>query len=405
MLDIFKKKTFWIGLIVVAVLMAFMGSLQVGLRQNTKAKQLPVALVDLNKTDASKKVTKQLKDKFDDKDAILKLKEVSSTKKMNNGLDEQKYYGAIVIDKNFDKKMATYPAYIKANIMASMPNAPQQAAPKAPSKPEITFIVNEGMNSTVSTLLNTAFDKMGSGINQKLGTSFIAALDKANAKIDSTTYANLSSPLNVEIKKVHKVKKNTASGMLPLGQLILTWLGTMVGSLAIWFAVRKNKKTIGVLVSQIIAAVVLSAAVASFGILVDQFYNINIENTGTFWMTLFIISIFFTTLQAVLLDYFKLFGQVLLVIIFLLSLTSMMYAPEMLPTGFREWIFNFLPVRPAFNALTNIVYFDTDTSVFKDAIKTMNIGSLISTGLILASTFLPKSKQDKLVDAEIEAEK
>lgn len=405
MLDIFKKKTFWIGLIVVAVLMAFMGSLQVGLRQNTKAKQLPVALVDLNKTDASKKVTKQLKDKFDDKDAILKLKEVSSTKKMNNGLDEQKYYGAIVIDKNFDKKMATYPAYIKANIMASMPNAPQQAAPKAPSKPEITFIVNEGMNSTVSTLLNTAFDKMGSGINQKLGTSFIAALDKANAKIDSTTYANLSSPLNVEIKKVHKVKKNTASGMLPLGQLILTWLGTMVGSLAIWFAVRKNKKTIGVLVSQIIAAVVLSAAVASFGILVDQFYNINIENTGTFWMTLFIISIFFTTLQAVLLDYFKLFGQVLLVIIFLLSLTSMMYAPEMLPTGFREWIFNFLPVRPAFNALTNIVYFDTDTSVFKDAIKTMNIGSLISTGLILASTFLPKSKQDKLVEAEIKAEK
>lgn len=405
MLDIFKKKTFWIGLIVVAVLMAFMGSLQVGLRQNTKAKQLPVALVDLNKTDASKKVTKQLKDKFDDKDAVLKLKEVSSTKKMNNGLDEQKYYGAIVIDKNFDKKMATYPAYIKANIMASMPNAPQQAAPKAPNKPEIAFIVNEGMNSTVSTLLNTAFDKMGSGINQKLGTSFIAALDKANAKVDSTTYANLSSPLNVEIKKVHKVKKNTASGMLPLGQLILTWLGTMIGSLAIWFAIRKNKKTVGVLVSQIIAAVVLSAMVASFGILVDQFYNINIENTGTFWMTLFIISIFFTTLQAVLLDYFKLFGQVLLVIIFLLSLTSMMYAPEMLPTGFREWIFNFLPVRPAFTALTNIVYFDTDTSVFKDAIKTMNIGSLISTGLILASTFLPKSKQDKLVDAEIEAEK
>lgn len=405
MLDIFKKKTFWIGLIVVAVLMAFMGSLQVGLRQNTKAKQLPVALVDLNKTDASKKVTKQLKDKFDDKDAVLKLKEVSSTKKMNNGLDEQKYYGAIIVDKNFDKNMATYPAYIKANIMASIPNAPQQAAPKTPSKPKLTFIVNEGMNSTVSSILTTMFDKMGAGINQKMGTSFISALGNAHAKVDPTTYTNLSSPLNIEVKKVHKVKKNTASGMLPLGQLIITWLGTLVGSLAIWFAIRKKKQTVSVLAGQIIADVILSAVVACFGILVNQFYNVHMENTGTFWMTLFVSALFFTTLQAVLLNYFKVLGQAILVVILLLSLTSMMYAPEMLPTGFRDWIFNILPVRPAYTALTNVVFFDTDTSSFKDAICNMNIGSLVSTGLILASTFLPKSKQDKLVDAEIEAEK
>ncbi|MGO3725339.1 YhgE/Pip domain-containing protein, partial [Staphylococcus carnosus] len=184
-MNILKNKLLWIapiGLLVVIMLLA----VAFYPAYNPKPKNIPLAVVNLDKgTDMQGKHVNIGKDLTDNllknKSEAIEWKEVSSEKKAREGMDVEKYFGTVVLEKDFSKHALskTQASVMKAKQQEMQdkvksgeipPEAAQQMAEKMkqsgsqdvkPESAQLKTIISQGVNLQGSQIATKVLDGLG----------------------------------------------------------------------------------------------------------------------------------------------------------------------------------------------------------------------------------------------------
>ena len=186
MFKLLKNKFVWLPILVALFIGAYFSITAIP-STHMKVNDLPIAIVNEDQGTTGKNLTKQITTKNTSKSTknINKLSFYNSQDYLLKEMNKEKYYGAIVIPKNFS-----------ANLQSLMtPN---------PKKDKLKIIINQGMGTTITTQVNTTLTEMTHQINTALGKQLLQTLSKKMPAIPAEMASNLTNPLTIETEKINK---------------------------------------------------------------------------------------------------------------------------------------------------------------------------------------------------------
>ena len=368
---------------VIALLVVFIFSLTLFPTVQPQPKNLPIAIVNEDQgveipnqpkmimgqtiVDNMKKTSKS------EEEPAVKWVEVKNKEVVQKGLNNQEYYAALVIPKDFSTKQASL-------------RTPQ------PSSPEVEIFINQGMNTAASTMagqmLNTVVDNMNNNVRIQL----LEGLKAKGATLTTDEAAKLVTPITKKVKNVNEVGKNSANGNSPISLFQPLWIASLASAAIIFMAIRNmpvgsRKENFVLKVKQIITGAV-AAVVVGFGLtwIADGMIGLNISNFTDTALFLSITSFsFFLMISAVLsLVGLKGIGVFALLLFFGAPLLSL--APEMLSPFYQDWVYTWLPMRFMIEGLREIFFFGKGLSWSTPVTVLVWIG-VVSMVIILMTAF------------------
>ncbi|WEV43343.1 ABC transporter permease [Lactobacillus sp. ESL0684] len=399
MWKVVKSKFFWVCMVIICAFVGLLSIAQVGARNSAKVKEMPVAIVNESHSKVSKKLVKSLKDKFSDSDATLKIIDVNKESKLKQGFADKKYYGALVIDQDFDDTLTTQQNYLKGLIMqaklAKLP-AQQKASPQVkaqlaeakklvaqkPAQAKIRVLISQGSNMQASSLLSTALPQIGEGLGQGLAKQMQATLDKNKVTLSSAQWQTINQPIKVTTKVKNKIPDKSISGMAPMIFVMLAWISSFMPSMFLRKSHHEldedSKIGLKTVNNQMGSGILLTViATLAIFVIVHLMFGVPIKNTGSFLLTLALTVAVLYLLQTCLLNWFGMGGQPILMVIWLLSMAVATYPKEMLSPIFRNGVYSWTPVRFAMDLFTNNLYISG-----RSATTQTDIIVLVSVGLV-----------------------
>lgn len=293
----------------------------------------------------------------------VKWIEVESLEAMQQGLNEQEYYAALVIPADFSAKQASLRT-------------------PAPSLPEVQIYINQGMNMAAATaagqILNGVVDMMNSNVR----TQLLQGFEAQGATLTVEQAANLAAPITKKVINVNEVGQNSANGNAPISFFQPLWMAVMASSAIIFLAVSKlvsnNRKQnlinkLGQIVLGAVAAIFIGFG---FTWIADGMVGLNIPDFLDTALFLAITAFsFFLMISAILsLIGIKGVGVFALMLFFGAPLLSM--APEMMSSFYREWIYPWLPMRFMTGGLRELLFFG------KSLASTSSVATLVWIGAV-----------------------
>lgn len=118
MLNVFKRKNIWLGMLAAIIIIGLFAFAQVGARSTVKLHHLPLALVVNDQGKDTKNVVKTLQNESHKKNAEIKWVKVKRTSSLTKGFAERKYYGAVVINSGFTQAINQQTRYLKGKVIA-----------------------------------------------------------------------------------------------------------------------------------------------------------------------------------------------------------------------------------------------------------------------------------------------
>lgn len=381
-----RQKMLWIGALVVLLVLAIFGVAMMGSIAGAKPKSLPVALVALDQpvelpSGETLAVGDMMKGMLQANSQLPIHWEIVNTEaEAREGLDSQKYYGALVL-----------PEDLSAGILSLQSPAPKPTV--------VQVLVNEGMSTQASTavrqMLGQAMKMAGAEVSKQALTMIGTQTDM----LPVTTAQALLTPFEVHEEVVHPVGANHASGNAP-GMLIqILWIGCLILSVFLFQALQKavvDGSSRGIAIVLQGAAGLLLAGMAS-GFLVwmaSSWYGMELANGGSVWLMLWLAGSAFFLLQSTLLNWIGLPAMGILVLLMFFSMPLLNMAPEFLPQATQDWLYSWTPLRFAASALRDVMYFDgyAPSSSHSAVVWFIAGGFLV---LLLASTFKKGRRSDK----------
>lgn len=293
-MNIFKSKLLWIAPIAILIILAIF-SIGFYPAYNPQPKEMPIAIVnhDEGTSIQSKDINigKNLEDKLKDSNSDeIKWINVDSEKEARKGLDEQKYFGAAIVEEDFSKNAMSKTQKIvmdtkkqemedkvkSGEIPAAQAKQMQQKMAQESSNQDITVkqaqfktLTNSGANMQASQMSSNMLKGIGDNLNKQISKQSLDTLDQQNVQIDASDIKDITTPVNVINKKVNEVKDHQASGNAPFLMFMPVWISSIVASLLLFFAFRTSNN---IEISQrIIASIgqmivgVITAFVGGFG--------------------------------------------------------------------------------------------------------------------------------------------
>ena len=154
---------------IIALAVIFIFSLTLFPMVQPQPKNLPIAIVNedvgveipnqpkMNMGQTIVEMIQKNSESTKDEDPVIKWVEVKSSEAVEKGLDDQKYYAALVIPKDFSVKQASLQT-------------------PTPTSPEVQIFINQGMNMAASTMagqiLNGVVDNMNNTVREQLINGF-----------------------------------------------------------------------------------------------------------------------------------------------------------------------------------------------------------------------------------------
>lgn len=405
MFKMFKQAGVWLAMVAVIAIIGIFSFLQIGVKNNIKLHQVPVALVNEDSGQTSMKLVKQLKKKFAGHDAQIKWVVVKHQKDLKQGFNDKKYYGALIIDHDFSQQLGQSQNYLKAlvtkdkltamvqkNAALTTSLSPQIKAAEAqlaqtPTSAKMTVIVNQGMNATVAQALTTALPAMGNAMNQKISQQEKTVLQQNDVSLSATSWQTISNPIKVTQKTVNKIPSKSVSGAAPMLTIVFAWLGSLIGSMLLWRVYHKNKPngrwTIKHITSQLLAGAVMSVVVAlSFYFFAHTCFAMAVPDASEFiWILMGNVFVFFL-LQTCILDWAGFKGWPLIIVLWLCAAAVLAYAPEIMPALYRNWIYSWIPMRFSADMITNALYFTNGSSTTMSSAWVIGIIGVVALILI-----------------------
>lgn len=305
--------------------------------------------------------------------------EVSSEDKVRKGLDDKKYYAALILPKDLSQKQATLKT---AN----------------PSPIEIKVLINQGMNASASTIAGQMLNNVVNQLNMNIRSEIFNDLEKNNVLISAKQASVLANPILNTIENVNEIGTHTANGNAPVILITPLWMASLIGAVIIFLGKKKTNVTtsfqkLKVILEQIALAILL-AFIAGFGItFMADLMNFTIPSFIDTALYLTIAYFSFHILISAVMSWIGFGGVGLFALIFFFSGSIIGMAPELLPKFTHDWIYSWVPMRIGADGLREIFYFSKELSFSHSMIILVWIAS-IST-IVLSLSAFKQSKVEK----------
>lgn len=380
-----QKLIYFSPIIVVAVIFIFILTLIPS--ANSAPKNLPIAFVnaDAGMTVPAKgnvNIGNQMEQNMkraSTEQSLVKWIFVSNTKEVEKGLNDQKYYGALIIPKDFTKKQATL----------------QTAQPDAPA---IRLLVNQGMNTAASTLasqvLNGAVDKM----NENMRLQLVKRFEQNGTQLSASQALALSAPIQKTVINVNETGTHSVNGNAPVSLFQPLWMASIAGAAIVFLSIQKitfssRKEKLVNQVGFIVIGAILALA-AGFGLAwLAEVVGISVPSFLDTALFLAIAYFSFFTLISAVLSWLGLKGLPIFVIILFFGAPLLSMAPEIMPDFYREWIYPWLPMRFMVDGVRELFFFGKHLT-WNSSVFALTLISLISLCALFASA-LPASSVKK----------
>lgn len=388
-MNLFKQKQAILApILVLAVAIIF--SLTLASSVNPTPKNLPIAIVNedqgiqvpskgiVNIGDTMvSKIHGLSKTKNGEKPAI-KWIQVSSEEKVRKGLNDQKYYAALILPTDLSKNQA------------SLKTA-------SPSPITIKILVNQGKNTTGSTMASQMLTHLVENLNLTIHTEIFNELKKNVNSISVTQAEVLANPFVIKVENVNPIGTHTANGNAPVSLITPLWMSSLIGAVIVFLAKKKTQTSnsigkLNVIFEQLLLGVLLSF-INGFGItLMAKWIGFTLPNFLDVALYLTITYFCFHLLISAVMSWIGFGGVGLFALIFFFSGSLIGMPKELLPTFSKDWIYSWVPMRFGADGLREIFYFDKGLSMSHPMTIIIWIG-IISILALSLSAFKPKNQE------------
>ena len=385
-MNLLKQKQALLAPILVLVVVVIF-SLTLASSVNPTPKNLPIAIVNEDEgitvpTKGEINLGKIMVSKINEvtdsqKESAVNWIQVSNEEKVRKGLDDKKYYAALILPKDLSQKKATLKTV-------------------NPSPIEIKVLLNQGMNANASTMAGQILNNVVNQLSMNIRTEVLSELEKKNSLISAKQASVLASPIVNKIENVNEIGTHTANGNAPVILITPLWMSSLIGAVIIFLGKKKTNMTTSVnkfkvILEQIALAIIL-AFVAGFGItLMADWIGFTIPNFIDTALYLTIAYFSFHILISAVMSWVGFGGVGLFALIFFFAGSIIGMAPELLPKFTHDWIYSWVPMRFGADGLREIFYFGKELSFSHSMVILVWIAS-VSTIILLASTL----KQNKI---------
>ncbi|MBD8004962.1 YhgE/Pip domain-containing protein [Bacillus norwichensis] len=380
-----KNKLFLLSPII-ALAVIFIFSLTLFPSVQPQPKNLPIAIVNEDqgaeipnqpKMNMGKTIVDMIqKSSKTDNDPAVKWVEVKSKEAAQRGLDDQKYYAALVIPNDFSAK--------QVSLQTS-----------EASSPEVQIYINQGMNMAASTfagqILNGVVDNMNNNVRAQLVKGFKAQ----GTTLTVEQASNLVIPITKKVTNINEVGKNSANGNSPVSLFQPLWMASMASAAIIFFSVNKipintRKENLMTKIGQILIGAV-AALVIGFGLtwIADGMVGLNIPSFMDTALFLSIASFSFFLMISAVLSLVGIKGIAVFVLMLFFGAPLLALAPEMMSPFYRDWIYTWLPMRFMVEGLREQFFFG------KGLTWNNSVSALFWLGLVSMLTILGTALKHK----------
>ena len=260
-MNIFKSKLLWLTPIaIILILMIFAIAFYPAF--NPKPKDMPIAIVNHDEGTSIQGKKMNIGDKLEDKlldsdSKAIKWGKVDSEKDAKKGMENEKYYGAAIFEKDFSKHamsktqkvvMDSKKAEMKEKVESG--EVPAQQAQMMAKKmgnqsvdvkqAQLKTIVSQGSSLQGSQMATNVLSGMGDNINKQITKQSLQTLEKQNVKVDAKDIDSVTNPVKVDNEKINKVKDHQGGGNAPFLMFMPIWMGSIVISVLLFFAFRTS---------------------------------------------------------------------------------------------------------------------------------------------------------------------
>jgi len=344
-----KQRQLWIGLVAVFVVLIVFGVAMMGSVLGAKPKDLPVALVVLDQPaalpDGSEfAVGAMVREKLlANAQLPIDWALVGSEAEAREGLDKQRYYGALVL-----------PADMSSGLLSLAGPEPKPAAVK--------IIISEGANTQAAAAVKQMLGQAVRMMGLELSNQLLARFGAQDGNVPVTAAQALLAPIAAQEETVHPVGANNASGNAP-GMLVqIVWIGALVVSMILFLTGQKaagarTRRFETVLVQSVIGLLTMTAVSGFLVWMASSWYGMEFADAGATWFMLWLAGSAFFLLQSALLNWIGLPAMAILVLLMFFSMPVVNMAPEFLPQASRDWLYAWTPFRFAASGLRDTMYF------------------------------------------------
>ena len=229
---------------------------------NPKPKDMPIAIVNHDEGTSIQGKKMNIGDKLEDKlldsdSKAIKWVKVDSEKDAKQGMEDEKYYGAAIFEKDFSKHamsktqkvvMDSKKAEMKEKVESG--EVPAQQAQMMAKKmgnqsvdvkqAQLKTIVSQGSSLQGSQMATNVLSGMGDNINKQITKQSLQTLEKQNVKVDAKDIDSVTNPVKVDNEKINKVKDHQGDGNAPFLMFMPIWMGSIVISVLLFFAFRTS---------------------------------------------------------------------------------------------------------------------------------------------------------------------
>ena len=260
-MNIFKSKLLWLTPIAI-ILLLMLFAIAFYPAFNPKPKDMPIAIVNHDKGTSIQGKKMNIGDKLEDKlldsdSKAIKWVKVDSEKDAKKGMENEKYYGAAIFEKDFSKHamsktqkvvMDSKKAEMKEKVESG--EVPAQQAQMMAKKmgnqsvdvkqAQLKTIVSQGSSLQGSQMATNVLSGMGDNINKQITKQSLQTLEKQNVKVDAKDIDSVTNPVKVDNEKINKVKDHQGGGNAPFLMFMPIWMGSIVISVLLFFAFRTS---------------------------------------------------------------------------------------------------------------------------------------------------------------------
>lgn len=348
-MGLFKQKLLWIGIVVVLLVLSIFGLAMMGSIVGAKPKELPVAIAVLDQpvklpNGSTLAAGEMVKEKLlgNGQMPVRWIVETSEAA-VREGLDEQKYYGALVL-----------PADLSAGLLSLSSATPKPAT--------VQILVNEGMSTPASTAVSQMLQQVMAGVGTGFSQQLLSMAGGNSPTIPVVAATAMLTPIQTQVQLVHPIGANQASGNAPglLTQII--WIGSLVTAAFLFLAggqaAAQGAGRFGIAASQLVSGVAVLGLVSGFTVwMASGWYGVTLADAAAVWMFLWLIGAAFFLLQSALLNWIGLPAMALLVLLMFFSMPVLNMPVEFLPQATQDWLYSWSPLRIAASGLRNVLYY------------------------------------------------
>ncbi|WP_256757700.1 YhgE/Pip domain-containing protein [Cohnella sp. WQ 127256] len=387
-MNVLKNKLLLIAPII-AFLVVFIFSLTLFPSVKVQPKNMPIAIVNIDQgVEIPNQPTMNMGQTIVDmmqknisstsgEEPAVKWVAVSSVEEVQDGLNNQKYYAALVIPKDFSEKQA------------SLHNP-------TPTSPEIQIFINQGMNTAASTVAGQILNGVVDNINNNVRVQILEQFKSQGKTLTVEQASSLVTPVTKKVTNVNEIGTNSANGNAPISLFQPLWMASMVSAAILFLAINKmttttRKEKLTAKLIQILMGVIV-AVVVGFGLtwLADSMVGLHVPlftDTALFLTITFFC--FFLMISAVV-SLLGIKGIAIFGLILFFGAPLLALAPEMMSPFYRDWVHSWLPMSFMVEGLRELFFFGKGLS-WNHALSTLTWIGLVSSIIILASALKPQA--------------